>query len=212
MFLFFLSLILYASSELINYEIMVDHPNFFDKHFVVMTKNNANEKIFGYSPTEACYATLNRNHLGVYIQNVQTLEKSAEILFEIPVDQAHISIISCFKHKDSSYIIFKRHDTEETVFIQGQNNAKTFRNLNYDRILFDHLENKLYMTKNSLLYNIETNYLDSIWTKTAQTRFGVLPINYITKYENSTDLLIIADHLYFIKDHKVLQKLIIIYM
>jgi hypothetical protein len=198
---FIFSLIIHAKSELLSYEIALKSPIYFDDQYKIFSRNNPAEQIYGYDKDHACLMRKNERCLKVYIQNVRTLEKSAEISFETDRMQTPIYLINCFKYKGNSFVIYNQGKNEETTIIRGNNEIRKLKNFKYDAIRFDHINEKLYLTQGHIIYNIEMDYFENIWNPKNISHHGLLKINSVSMLDNTiTDFQIFKNYIYLIKE------------
>lgn len=202
--IFTLILFLWSTKcELLTYEIIVNPSNFFDNKYHSLSKNSGSEKINPYDENKACFMDIKDKNIIVYTQDYKTFVTSGEKRFEFTGHPNTINLISCFKFNSHSYLIFKKMDTEETVIIRG-NHAKIFKNLKFDKILFDPIQKQLYLYYNYQIFNIEMDYLEEIWKNSELNYHGIIKLNYITSLESkTTDLLIINNLVYYINESKM---------
>lgn len=206
MFIILLTLTVITSGEVIEYKININPSNYFDSIYSTISKNSANEKIFGYDENNICFVQVTNRNIIAYTQNWQTFERTSDSLFEISRHPNQIKIINCFKFNRYSYIIYKYKDNNEIVMIKGKNNGKTLE-ISFDDIKYDYLSKKLYLINNSMIYDIEMNDFENIWKSTNKASDGYLKINLITTIDKTiSDFLIIEDAIYIIKDNKIFKK------
>lgn len=197
------SLFLSTQSELNNYEILASPPNYFDNEYHILSKNSANEKISSFDEKNACMMEIKDRKIIFYIQNYKSLVRSGGFHIELPGHPNSIKLITCFKYSAYSYIIYKNIEKNETVIIRG-NNAKTFKGLKFDKIMFDSIEKKLYLLHYNQLYNIEIGYLENIWKNSSWSQYGVIKMNFVASIKSgTTDLFIINNYIFYIFESKI---------
>jgi hypothetical protein len=204
MFQFILPFLISVNSELTSYEITLSSPAYFDGQFKILSRNKANEHIFGYDKDRACFIRKDERHIFAYFQSVRTIERSAEVFFEVAGIQSPIILINCFKFNGNSFIIYKQQSNGETTIIRGNNEMRKLRNLNYDDIRYDHINEKLYLVRGHAIYDVEIEYFEDIWKSLNSSNYGVLKMNAVSILDfSTTDFLIFKNHIYFIKDFKI---------
>lgn len=205
MLVIFLILILNVNGELLNYKISIKTPNKFDENYIVLSKNAASENIYLFDDESMCSITLSGRNIVAYTQKFTTFEKSSSNNFEISKHPNQIRIINCFKYNGYSYIIYKNKETDETVIIKGKNNFKIFETLKYDDIKFDYLTKKLYLINDFIIYNFYMEDFESFWE--TNTSYGAVRIDWASNLDfKITDLIIIDDHIFAIKDGGIFKK------
>lgn len=207
MILIIFALTLQVSSELINYHISINSPNYFDSNYIILSKNYGSEKIFGYDKNEACFIRVNPMNIVAYTQESRTFKRTSSMLFENSKKSKEIEIKNCFKYKEDSYIIYRIKNTNETVIIKGKNNIKKFTTLIYDDIKFDYILNKMYFIHNFTIYEVEMKFFEEIWEANNYVSNGILKINPIEKLDQkTTDLIIIGNVIFLIKEGQIFKK------
>lgn len=204
----FVFLINLACSELIDYKISINSPNFFDKKYLILSKNYGDEKIFGYSDNEACFIQVNPRNLIAYTQELTTFKRSSSALFEFSAPHfKQIKIINCFNYNGNSYIIYKTKDKNETIIIKGKSSKKYLSNFNYEDIKYDYIAKLLYLLKDNIIYEIDMESFERIWDSVDDLMYGNLKINQISRNdEKATDLIIIGGFIYIIKEGHIFKR------
>lgn len=205
MLIIFLALILNVSGELLNYKIKINSPNYFDLNYIVISKNAASEKIFLYDDGTMCSIALSGRNIIAYTQKFTTFEKTYSNDFEISKHPNQLRIINCFNYNGHSYIIYKNKENDETVIIRGKNNFKIFETLKYDDLKFDYLSKKLYIINDYIIYNFYMEDFESFWE--TNTSYGAIRIDWASNLDfKTTDLIIIDDHIFIIKEGGIFKK------
>jgi hypothetical protein len=201
MLLLIFSFFISANSELTTYEVLLSSPHYFDGRYKIFSRNHPDEHIFGYDKNYACLMRKNARHIDVYIQNSRTLEKTADVSFEISGLQSPISIVNCFKYNGNSFIIYKQDQHDETTIIRGNNEIKKIKKFNYDAIRFDHNNDELYIRRGLVIYKIAMQYFEKMWDSKNISQHGVLKMDSISILDSkTTDFLIFNNYIYFIKE------------
>jgi hypothetical protein len=207
MLLLFFSFFINTNSEITTYEVTLSSPHYFDGRYKIFSRNHPDEHIFGYDKNHACLMRKMERHINVYIQNSRTLEKTAEISFEISGLQSPITIVNCFKYNGNSFIIYKQDQNDETTIIRGNNEMRKIKIFNYDAIRFDHNNDELYIRRGLVIYRIASQYFEKIWDSKNISQHGVLKMDSVSILDSkTTDFLIFNNYIYFIKEFYIYKR------
>jgi hypothetical protein len=121
-----------------------------------------------YSPNQLCTMQKTIND-GIFYSfydaftGFRSMPSKLELLF--PKD--HIQFIQpqvCYKFSAYTFIITK-HRMYNYTTIQRGSNARIIAEFKYDRLIYDHMKNKLFATHKGFLHAISPSDIDALWEK-----------------------------------------------
>ena len=166
------------------------------KEYELVTKEKASDYLFGYTKDYMCVLRQDENDtFKVHIYNLY--DKSENYTYSITYAYANPLPIACFSTKKYSYVLIK-----EGGFTNVYRN-KILRHAfwAYDQMTYDHINERLYMANNRVLYEINIDQLDKLFEEDSAD--FLLEKSKITHLDDYSDIKITNGQLFLIKNHKV---------
>lgn len=195
------SVITHKFYKLIDAQIIQDQKNLFDNTYLIYSKKYHEQKIkiYGYDNQTVCLIDSIGDKIFISFESPYNYFATSKKLIMNNSKQKYIQ--TCFNHNGHTFLIFKNGN--ESTFIRSGNEKILEFNIDYKKIIFDHIAGKLYMQIDYKIYKIDLDIIEKLWLKTIpyKIRLKLEPI--INLDPKWVDFIILNDTFFYINGHSI---------
>lgn len=209
----FAALPVVSVGEQLNFELSVDHSNFFDNIYRIFSKQEVGQHLFGYSNDTACSAERGNGAGKLYdswsisLQQVNSLHRTRSVSYYIPSIAESIPR-ACFEYRSYSFVFIEDNSggRNELRIYRGQQ-LKIIKNFTrHGHVLYDHIAGRLFLIDKleRRISELDIIRLNGWWTIKNQSMNHILEVVFIGYLPwKQDDIMIVNNWVYTIKDRRM---------